>query len=290
MGKTSDLNTLPQEFPHIFREVVFEIVPEVSYDDLVYLSQIVKTKQRTQLYQPLVDSLRKIQWAKLAGIEATAIEKEMTEQIDRETILNDPVGQVQHAKAIFEFVVYSKAALDSIAVFLNDYFGLGASGGDRDFRRKDFHEQTFNADVVIGERIKHLKAWLDDLIAIRDEWIHRGSPGIALTLPLTEVGVLPVPKGVKPGFKGIDTPLTRQFYWSTEEFVTFYFGNLVSIFNTIIERCIQLEVANLSEPPARTNTGGKPMAAVPLHVTENKTFKKMRLGRRTQMFFGGSAN
>ncbi len=287
MGKTNDLNKLPQKFPHIFREVVFEIVPEVSYSDLVYLSQIVKTRQRTQLYQPLVDSLRKIQWAKLAGLEATTIEEEMTEQVDEETILSDPVGQVQHAKVIFEFVAHSKAALDAIAVFLNDYFSLGASGGDRDFRKGKFREQTANADVVIGKHVKHIKAWIDNLIAIRDEWIHRGSPGITLIWPSTEVGLLPIPKKVKSGLEGLDTHFTRQFYRSTQEFVEFHFANLVSLFNTIFERCIQLEAANLSELPPRPDAKEKPLAAVPFYVTEDKTAKKIRLGRRTQMFFGG---
>jgi len=289
MLETNDLEKLPQEFPHIFGMVVFQIVPEVSYDDLVYLSQIVKTKQRTELYEPLADSLRKIQWAKLAGLGANAIEKEMTEQIDDETILVEPVGQVQHAKAVIDFVTHSKAALDSIAVFLNAYFSLGESGGNRDFRRGKFREQTVNADVVIGKHVEHIKAWIDNLIAVRDEWIHRDSPWITLTGPLTEVGALPIPKRVKSRFEEVHTPLTRQFYWSTPEFIEFHFANLVSLFNTIIKRCIQLEAVGLSELPARSKLGGKPIVATPFRVTQDMTAKKLRLGQRTQMFLGGGS-
>lgn len=289
MAETNDLDKLPQEFPHIFPEVVFEIAPEVSYSDLVYLSQIVKTRQRTQLYGPLADSLRKIQWAKLAGMEATAIEKEMAEQVDHETLLSDPVGQVQHAKAIFEFVAHGKAALDSIAVFLNDYFNLGLSGGNRDFRKKDFCDRVSSLDVI-GEHARHLKPWLIHFIDMRDEWIHRGSPGIALIWPPTEVGLLPIPKRVGSGLEGLlDTPLTRQYYWSTQEFVEFHFANLVSLFSTVLERCTQLEAANLSELPPRVSAKEKPLAAVPFYVTEDKTAKKIRLGQRTQMFLGGGS-
>jgi hypothetical protein len=289
MAETNDSDKLPQEFPHIFGMVLFGIVPEVSYDDLVYLSRIVKIKQRTQLYGPLADSLRKIQWAKLAGIGANAIEKEVTGQIDDKTVLCDPVGQVQHTKAVIDFVTHSKAALDSIAVFLNAYFSLGEGGGNRDFRKRNFREQAANADVVIGKHVKHIKAWIDNLIAIRDEWIHRDSPLITLTGPLTEVGALPIPKRVRSRFEEIDTPLTRQFYWSTPEFIEFHFANLVSLFNTIIERCIQLEAASLSELPARPKPGEKPIVAVPFRVSKDMTARKLRLGQRTQMFLGGGS-
>jgi len=40
------LPKLPEEFPHIFTEVIFQLIPEVSYDDLVYLSLLVKSTQR----------------------------------------------------------------------------------------------------------------------------------------------------------------------------------------------------------------------------------------------------
>jgi hypothetical protein len=51
--------TLPEKFPHIFFEVAFQLLQEINYDDLVYLSLLVKAQQREPVYSPLVDAVPK---------------------------------------------------------------------------------------------------------------------------------------------------------------------------------------------------------------------------------------
>ena len=111
------LPDFPEKKLHIFNDVSFELLPEISYEDLVYLSQLVEQTGRKELYSPLVDCLRKIQWAKLASLEAIIAEKRISERATPDAIPFDPIGQVQHMKALFDFVAHSKAALDSLAIF-----------------------------------------------------------------------------------------------------------------------------------------------------------------------------
>ena len=123
------LSKLPEKFPHIFTEVVFQLIPEVNYNDLVYLSQLVKSRRRQSIYRPLIDALRKIQWTKLAGKEAIAFEKDIEKYVGQEQegiISFRPLGQVQHAKAIFEFIVNTKSVLDAMAVFLTGLLSIPA--------------------------------------------------------------------------------------------------------------------------------------------------------------------
>ena len=81
------LPKLPKEFPHIFTEVVFQLIPEVDYNDLVYLSQLLKINKREEIYRPLTDALRKIQWTKLASTEAVAIENETVKLVEEGVIV-----------------------------------------------------------------------------------------------------------------------------------------------------------------------------------------------------------
>jgi hypothetical protein len=68
-----------QSFPQklhgiIFTEVVPEFLREVNPKKLVELGVIVRTKGRERIYEPLTDSLRKIQWVKLVGLKAISID------------------------------------------------------------------------------------------------------------------------------------------------------------------------------------------------------------------------
>jgi hypothetical protein len=297
---STSLPGLPEEFPHIFTGVAFEVVPEVNYADLCYLSQIAKAKGHGRRYRSLVEALRKIQWAKLAGLEALAIEREIEKEIDRsgeDVLLQEPVGQVQHAKATFDFAAHAKAALDSIAVFLTDYFAVDARGGDRDFRRAAFREKIQRSDNVIGQHIASLQSWLDSgsrsldsLIAVRDEWLHRFSPATALVLPRSELGLLPVPRQGLSERELREAPVASGDYWSTQQFTRVHFDRLVELFGLIVKRCIELELGTLAEPPAHLETSGQPICAVPVRVTETKTFSKTALGQRTRVFYGSGGS
>lgn len=295
--QTRSQHQMPQKFPHMFTEIVFQLVPEVDYRQLCHLSQIAEAKQEKERYRSLVDALRKMQWARLAGLEAAAAEQELEKDIERVGqggLVVESIGQVQHAKALFDFVAHAKAALDSLAVFLTAYFSIDAAGSRRDFRRTDFRKKVGEADAALGAKLQSLQTWLDarrpcsdSLVAVRDEWLHRGSPGIALLLPRPEVGALAIPKAITVGSPFPDLPATEEHYWSTPSFVEFHFRNLTSLFRLVVKRCIELELATLKAPPPAPARPVQPIAAFPLRVLETTEFSKMAFGARTGRFFGG---
>ncbi len=143
MSTTIAGSPLPDKFSHIFFEVALQVLPEFNYDDLVYLSLLVRAQQREPLYFSLVHAIRKVQWMKLSSRDATIVDAALFAQYDgsADVALNDPVGQITHSKALLELVSHSKAAPDSLAVFLNDLLALGYNGGNRDFRRDTFKKK-----------------------------------------------------------------------------------------------------------------------------------------------------
>lgn len=276
-GKLPDL---PKEFPHIFTEVVFQLIPEVNYDDLVYLSQLLKINKRKEIYRPLTDALRKIQWTKLASIEAIAIEKDMEksiEQVEEGVIAFNPVGQAQHAKAVFEFIAHTKSALDSIAVFLTELLSIPAKGGQRDFKHRKFREQVIQKDAVIGQHIKSLEQWLLDVQDRRDKWIHRTSTRIFIASPPSEIGLLPIPKVVTEDSKLQGVPPTEEHYWTTPEFVELHFTKLVSFLGLIVARCIEIERVKIGTPSPHPQKSEYPIIAFPLQVIKDMKLKEIRM-------------
>lgn len=273
----------PREFPHIFTEVVFQLIPEVNYDDLVYLSQLLKINKRNEIYEPLTDALRKLQWTKLAGRAAIALEGDIAKDIENsikqeggETIYFSPVSQVQHAKAVFEFIVHVKSALDSMAVFLTELLSIPATGAQRDFKHRKFCEQIIQKDAVIGKHIKSLEQWFRDIQDRRDKWIHRTSTRIFVAWPPSEIGLFPIPKVVTEANKSRDVPLTKEHYWTTQEFIERELTKLVFLFNSIVARCVELERAKIPTPPPYPQKSASPITAFPLDVMEDMKVKWIR--------------
>lgn len=271
------LPELPKEFPHIFTEVVFQLIPEVDYNDLVYLSQLLKINKREEIYKPLTDALRKIQWTKLAGIEAIDIEKGIVEQVEEGVIAFSPVGQAQHAKAVFEFIIHTKSALDSMAVFLTELLSIPAKGGQRDFKHKKFREQIVQKDAVIGQYIKSLKEWLLDVQDRRDKWIHRTSTRIFIASEPSEIGLLPIPKVVTEASKLQDVHPTKEHYWTTSEFIELHFSKLTSLFGLIVTRCTEIELANIGTSPPHPQESEPPLIAFPMQAIKDMKLKAIRV-------------
>jgi hypothetical protein len=268
---------LPKEFPHIFTEVVFQLIPEVNYNDLVYLSQLLKINKREEIYRPLTDVLRKIQWVKLAGMEAIAIEKEVVEHVEEGVIAFNPVGQAQHAKAVFEFVTHTKSALDSLAVFLTGLLSIPAQGGQRDLKHKNFREQIIQRDTVMGQHVKSLEQWFADVQDRRDKWIHRTSTRIFLASEPSEIGLLPIPKVVAEDSELQNVPPTQEHYWSTPEFIEIHFTKLTSFFGTIVARCVEIELANVGTPPPRPPKAQDVLISFPMQAIRDRKVKAIRM-------------
>ena len=139
----------------IFTEIIPQFLPEVNPKKLVELGAIIRKKGRTQMYEPLTDGLRKIQWVKLVGLKAMAIEKEIVGAMEPNTLVMDPLGQTVHALCVTDCLVHTKSALDSMAVFLTSLLNLDAKGGGRDFKKPRFRQLIGEKDLFLKHKIKN---------------------------------------------------------------------------------------------------------------------------------------
>lgn len=262
----------------IFTEIIPPFLPEVNPKKLVELGAIIRKKGRTQMYEPLTDSLRKIQWIKLVGLKAMATEKEIAGAMEPNTLVMDPLGQTAHALCVTDCLVHTKSALDSMAVFLTSLLNLDAKGGDRDFKKPRFRQLIAEKDPMLKHEIKKLEHWFEQLQEIRDEWIHRSSIRCKLIHGPSKVGVLPIPRKVMVSFdEQSKLAITERNFWSTKDFVEYHYSNLLTLFLAIVERCIQIERRDLIEPISVPADVEKELIMFPTRVTENMTVEKMKV-------------
>jgi len=260
----------------IFTEIIPQFLPEVNPKKLVELGAIIRKKGRTQIYEPLTDSLRKIQWVKLVGLKAIAIEKEIADKMEPNILVMNPLGQTAHALCVTDCLVHTKSALDSMAVFLTSLLNLDAEGGDRDFKKDRFRKLIAEKDLMFKHQMRRLRDWFKQLQEIRDEWIHRSSIRCRLIHGPSKVGVLPIPKKVMLSYdEQIKLAITEKNFWSTKSFVEYQYSNLLTLFLAIVERCIQIERRDLIEPIPIPADAEKELVMFPTRLTENMTVNKM---------------
>lgn len=272
------LPPLPQKIETvIFTEIALPLIPEVRRDSLVRLGAIVRKKGCVQKYEPLTDSLRKIQWVKLSGLRACAIEQEIANQREPGAILFAPTLQIEHSLNVTDCIIHTKSALDSMAVFLTDLLMLTASGGDRDLKKPLFRESVARKDTHLAKLIKRLEPWLNELQDIRDEWIHRSSIRSLIIQGPSDVGILPIPRDVTLGAKALGMAVTKENFWSTEQFVVHHYSSLATLFQGIIGRSIEIEGKDLTEPLPIPSDAEKELMIFPTMATENMTITKMKV-------------
>lgn len=242
------LPPIPQQALHFFTQVDFNLLPEIDYHSLVELCQLEKYNNRGSEYDLLPQVLQKIQWAKVSGTRAKSLDAETTAIAEqRGSLIYNEVTFVEYGKSIFEVITYTKAALDTLAHFLNDHYRLKVREQTADFKWAVFRGKLNTADSELGRVVQSLELWLDkdrkmadNVIAVRDEWIHRGVPNIALQSPPNQLSSFPIPKAIgsnrlRPGHA------TPNDFYSTAEFVDLHMGNLVRLFSAVIQRCIVRE-------------------------------------------------
>jgi len=262
----------------IFTEVIPELIPEVSPADLVSLGAMVRKKGRSDLYLPLTDSLRKIQWVKAVSLEAANIEQEMEAQLGPGTIVNYPFGQMKHSLAVTDTIIHTKSALDSMAVFLNNFLKLNVGKRRRDFKLDEFRSLVSDRDSVLGELMRELEPWFRELQGMRDEWIHRSCVRNMLVFGQSPVGILPIPKrNLDSGLRAFDVPITAENFWSTKEFLEHNYLNMVKVFNAIIARCIEFESRLLSQPVTPDIEAEKGLTVFPFTLTQGMTVAKVKV-------------
>jgi hypothetical protein len=284
MSTTIASSALPDQFPHIFFEVALQVLPELNYDDLVYLSLLVRAQQREPLYSSLVDAVRKVQWMKLSSIDATTIDAVIVAQYDGSpsVVLNDPVGQIRHAKALLELISHGKAALDSLAVFLNDLLALGYGGGERDFRRNTFRTKLASSHDSLDSFLRAESHWLQlnspdstSVVSARDEWLHRGFPDVVFMWPPSEVGVLPIPKVLTAS---TTTAATGATHYSTQEFGQYHFSRMIRLLEIVIPLAIDIEAGRMSPPSVRAPSTQAHISAVKFCLTKQMSVQALKLG------------
>ncbi len=73
----------------------------------------------------------------------------------------------------YTYVFMTKSLLDSLAVFVNDIYELGFSGGEIDFKKGKYLEAIRTADPELAKAIDGKRKWLDYVVKYRDSVIHK---------------------------------------------------------------------------------------------------------------------
>lgn len=127
------------------------------------LNEMLYSKGRLKVYAGAVeDIVDKFSFLMLARDEIAAHEK--TKTLDR-------LFHIQYH--VYSYVFFTKAFLDSIAVFLNEIYTLGFSGGQIDLKRQAFLSALRNTDPELAAIIDKMRSWIDYVIKYRDNLIHR---------------------------------------------------------------------------------------------------------------------
>lgn len=279
LWSTMSTSSFPQKIEGIiFTEIIPELLHELDSKKLIELGVIVRKKGRSRLYEPLTDSLRKIQWVKLVGQKAISVEEDISNAIEPNAIVSDPLGQTVYALCVTDLLIHTKSALDSMAVFLNDLLSLGAKGGDRDFKKTGFRQLVASKDLFLKHEMKKHEKWFTQLQEMRDEWIHRSSIRCRLIFGPSKVGILPIPKHVTYGFEEQGKlAITEDNFWPTETFATYHYSNLLSLFLAIVDRSIQIEKKDLYESPPIPSDAEKHLSTFPFMVTQNMVAERVKM-------------
>jgi len=261
----------------LFIEIMPQFLHEIYPDMLVHLGAIVLHKGKKSMYEPLTDSLRKIQWVKLVGLKAIKIENEIAGQMDSEHLVMDPLGQTAHSLCVTDCLIHTKSALDSMAVFLTNLLKLKATKGYRDFKKPIFRLQISKKEMKLGSQLVKYSRWFKEIQDIRDEWIHRSSIRSYLIQGKSTVGVLPIPKNVMLRFKEQQNlAINEENFISTKNFVEYHYQNLISLFNLIVRSAIEIERRNLKGTVSKPADAEKQMTVFPTKSLQDMKLKGIK--------------
>jgi hypothetical protein len=261
-----------------FREIMPQFLPEYSPFKLALLGLIVEKKGKTRIYEALRYSLRKIQWVKLIGLKAIYLEEEISKAVEPNTLVFDPLRQTVHSLCITDCLIHTKSALDSMAVFLTDLLGLDQKAGDRDFKKLGFRQAVCQKDAYLKYKIKKLEPWFLELQGVRDEWIHIKAIESLSVHGKSDVGMLPIPRNISlSAEEQRKISLNSKNFWSTKDFVEHHYSQLAELFREIVDRSLQIEHLDLTEPVTVPEHFMNNLTMFPTHSTENMTLQKMKV-------------
>lgn len=79
---------------------------------------------------------------------------------------------------LYNFIYDCKSYLDSVAVMLNDFYSIGKTGGDVDFKHSSFRCKVIQKEPKLEKIIKKYEDWFVTVAYWRDNLIHRFSSPI----------------------------------------------------------------------------------------------------------------
>ena len=261
-----------------FREIIPQFLPEYSPFKLAQLGLIVEKKGKTRIYEALRFSLRKIQWVKLVGSKAIYLEEEISKAVEPNSFVLDPLRQTAHSLCVTDCLIHAKSALDSMAVFLTDLLGLDQKAGDRDFKKLGFRQSVCQKDAFLKRQIKKLEPWFLELQGVRNEWIHIKAIESLSVHGKSDVGMLPIPRNISLSAREQSKmPINSKNFWSTKDFVEHHYSKLTELFRQIVDRSLQIEHLDLTEPVTVPEHFRQNLTMFPTYSTENTTLQKMKI-------------
>lgn len=233
---------------HLFHEIALEDLREISYQSLVEISQLAIANSNTKPYESLRVAIQKLHWAKMSGTTAIELDTLIASRFEPGVLMHDPWAQMHHGRALLELVVYCKSALDSASRFITLNWSLGTKHRKLDFVSTEFRVLTSKAVPSLGDFLTNNGDWLDNrsrsahsLTAARDEWIHRGAPLVALSLPPNELGVFPIPRTLGKRVPDNRSLSEHENYFSTVEFCQFHWLRALDLIKLILSAAIAKE-------------------------------------------------
>lgn len=90
-----------------------------------------------------------------------------------------PLSHIYVTYHLYNFIYDCKAFLDSVAIMLNDFYQIGAVGGNIDFKKSSFRNTIAERETKLHGIMEKHKKWFVKVVAWRDALIHKFSTIIA---------------------------------------------------------------------------------------------------------------
>lgn len=141
------------------------------------------------------------------------------------------------------FIFYTKACLDMLAVLIKQYCNLPFSGGQIDFKKSPFRDIVIDRKPHMKSTIRSLESWIDELVRYRDAIIHSeylifgtsGKDGEFIVSPSPELGI---------SFFDKVTPEVKIPYRKVSDIFESYVVNIQKILEMIFnDICMELKMA-----------------------------------------------
>jgi hypothetical protein len=183
------------------------IVPKRVYAKLFAASYLSDKRIVMQNFTDLIDFLC---WERLPRGQAITVYsidydlqsglKDVTEKLGFVLLARDLMKQVRIQKMkhfgmyekyhFYNFIIYSKATLDSIAITLNDFFGLGFAGGGIDFGKGNFVVKLESSFPKFQNLSRRYGKWIERIVSYRNVIIHQKS----IEVYKSNKGILQIPE------------------------------------------------------------------------------------------------